>query len=112
VGLAIVGAIVAGVQHDRLQDFLLGMGAPRSEIDSVQRILAEDSGSQRQIAEQVPRAELHQVTEAAKDAAVDGIAAAYWVAGGVVVLAAVVAWAMLRRQVVAPRDGAAAAPAG
>jgi hypothetical protein len=28
------------------------------------------------------------------------------------VLAAVVAWAMLRRQVVAPRDGAAAAPAG
>jgi hypothetical protein len=40
-----VGAIVAGVQHDRLQDFLLGIGAPQSEVDSVQRILAEDSGS-------------------------------------------------------------------
>jgi EmrB/QacA subfamily drug resistance transporter len=112
VGLAIVGAIVAGVQHDRLQDFLLGIGAPQSEVDSVQRILAEDAGSQRQIAEQVPAAELRQVTEAAKDAAVDGIAAAYWVAGGVVVLAAVAAWAILRRQPVARPDGAAAAPAG
>jgi hypothetical protein len=112
VGLAMVGAIVAGVQHDRLQDFLLGIGAPQSEVDSVQRILAEDSGSQRQIAADVPPAELRQVTEAAKDAAVDGIAAAYWVAGGVVALAALAAWAMLRRQMVAPADGAAAAPAG
>jgi MFS family permease len=112
VGLAIVGAIVAGVQHDRLQDFLLGVGAPQSEIESVQRILAENPGARRAIAERVPPAELEQVTEAAKDAVVDGIAAAYWVAGGVVVVAAVAAWAILRREVVAPDDGAAAAPVG
>ena len=110
VGLAIVGAIVAGVQHDRLQDFLLGIGAPQSEIDSVQRVLAEDSGSQQQIAERVPQAELQQVTSAAKDATVDGIAAGYWVCGGVVVLAGLAAWAILRRQVVAEPDTATAAP--
>jgi EmrB/QacA subfamily drug resistance transporter len=110
VGLAIVGAIVAGVQHDRLQDFLLGIDAPQSEIDSVQRVLAEDSASQRQIAERVPPAELHQVTSAAKDATVDGIAAAYWVAGGVVVVAGLAAWAILRRTVAAEPDDATAAP--
>jgi len=60
-GLAIVGAIVAGVQSNRLEDFLLGIGAPQSEITSVQRVLAEDSGSQQQIAERVPHAELRQV---------------------------------------------------
>jgi hypothetical protein len=58
----------------------------------------------------VPPAELHQVTSAAKDATVDGIAAAYWVAGGVVVVAGLAAWAILRRQVAAEPDDATAAP--
>jgi EmrB/QacA subfamily drug resistance transporter len=110
VGLAIVGAIVAGVQHNRLQDFLLGIGAPQSEIDSMQRVLAEDAGSQQRIAERVPPADLQQVTSAATDATVDGIAAAYWVCGGVVVLAGLAAWAILRRLVVPERDTATAAP--
>jgi len=109
-GLAIVGAIVAGVQSNRLEDFLLGIGAPQSEITSVQRVLAEDSGSQQQIAERVPHAELRQVTAAAKDATVGGIAAAYWVCGDVVVLAGLAAWAILRRQVVAEPDLPTGAP--
>jgi hypothetical protein len=75
----------------------------------VQRALAEDPGNQQRIAERVPPAELRQVTSAATDVMVDAIAAAYWVCGGVVVVAGLAAWAILRRQVVAEPDTATAA---
>jgi EmrB/QacA subfamily drug resistance transporter len=97
VGLAIVGTIVANVQHDRLRELLLGAGDPVGQVRVVERVLAEDSGDRRAIVAAVPRADAQTVLESARDAVTDGIAAAYWASAAVMAVAAVVACAVLRR---------------
>jgi hypothetical protein len=98
VGLAIVGAIVAGVQHDQLREFLLGIGASEGEVARLQRVLAEDIETKQNFSERLPEGtSVGQVTTGAKEALADAIAAGYWVCGGLMVLTAIAAFAILRR---------------
>jgi EmrB/QacA subfamily drug resistance transporter len=97
VGLAIVGTIVANVQHDRLNDFLLGIGEPASQVSKLEGVLAQETETKRSVAAGIPQAEQQQLLDGARDAITDGISVAYWVCGGVMVAAAIAAWTILRR---------------
>jgi EmrB/QacA subfamily drug resistance transporter len=97
VGLAIVGTIVASVQRNRLEDFLAGVGASSDQIHEVERVLAEDPGGRSQIAANVPRAEAAELLESAREAVTDGIAASFWASSAIMALAALAAFAILRR---------------
>lgn len=98
VGLAILGAIVAHVQNDRLTDLLLGIGASESQVSEAERLLAEGGGNgDQELLQNVPPADVAKVTEGARDAMADAIAAAYYVGGAVLLLTGLLAWALLRR---------------
>ena len=53
--------------------------------------------SRRSVAAGIPQADQQQLLDGARDAITDGVSAAYWVCGGVMVAAAIAAWAILRR---------------
>ena len=108
VGLAVIGTVVASIQHHRLDEYLSGLGASQEQTDEIATALAQGSEEQAEVARSVPQAELDQVLEAARDAITDGIAAAYYIAGGAMLLAAVVAAVTLRR--IAYHEDAAEAP--
>jgi hypothetical protein len=97
VGLAIMGTIVATVQHDRLRDFLLGIGEPASQVSKLEGVLAQETETKQSVAAGIPQAEQQQLLHGARDAITDGISVAYWVCGGVIVAAAIAAWTILRR---------------
>ena len=97
MGIALLGTLVANVQNDKLSDLLLGLGESEAQVDSAERILAEDPAGQAEITRGLSPAEAQQVANGSQDAIVDGIAAAYWAAGGVLLLAAIVAFLVLRR---------------
>ena len=96
VGLAVVGTIVATVQHDRLTDFLLGIGEPANQVPKLEGLLAQETETKQAVAAGIPRAEQQQLLEGARDAITDGISDT-WACGGVMVAAAVGAWMILRR---------------
>jgi EmrB/QacA subfamily drug resistance transporter len=110
MGIALLGTLVANIQNDQLSDLLLGLGESEARVDSAERILAEDPAGQAEITRGLSPAEAHQVADGSQDAIVDGIAAAYWGAGGVLLIAAIVAFMVLRRMHYAD-DSAEATPA-
>lgn len=97
VGLAIVGAIVANVESSRLTDLVLGLGGSEAQVSELQRALSEDASQQQQLLQQVPRGDVAELTGGVRDAITDGIAAAYFVSGGVLVATAIAALLILRR---------------
>jgi EmrB/QacA subfamily drug resistance transporter len=97
IGIALLGTLVANIQNDKLSDLLLGLGESEAQVDSAERILAEDPAGQAEITRGLSPAEARQVADGSQDAIVDGIAAAYWAAAGVMVIAAIVAFTVLRR---------------
>ncbi len=109
MGIALLGTLVATVQNDRLSDLLLGLGESEARVESAERILAEDPAGQAEITGGLSAEQARQVAEGSQDAIVDGIAAAYWVAGGAMLLAAIVAFTVLRRMEYAD-DSAEPAP--
>jgi hypothetical protein len=50
VGPAIVGTIVANVQHDRLTDFLLGIGEPADQVSTLEGLLAQETETKQSAA--------------------------------------------------------------
>jgi EmrB/QacA subfamily drug resistance transporter len=97
MGIALLGTLVATVQNDRLSDLLLGLGESEAQVERAERILAEDPAGQAEITGGLSPADARQVVEGSQDAIVDGIAAAYWAAGGVMLIAAILAFTILRR---------------
>ena len=109
MGIALLGTLVATVQNDRLSDLLLGLGESEARVESAERILAENPAGQAEITGGLSPEQARQVVEGSQDAIVDGIAAAYWAAGGAMLLAAIVAFTILRRMDYA-EDSAKPAP--
>jgi MFS family permease len=97
LGIALLGTLVANIQNDRLSDLLLGLGESETQVDSAERILAENPAGQAEITRGLSPAEAQQVAASSQDAITDGIAAAFWGAGGVMLIAAIVAYMVLRR---------------
>jgi MFS family permease len=97
MGIALLGTLVSNIQNDKLSDLLLGLGESQAQVDSAERILAEDPAGQAEITQGLSPAEAQQVADSSQDAIVDGIAAAFWGAGGVMLIAAIVAFLVLRR---------------
>ncbi len=89
-GLAVIGTVVAAVQHDRLSDSLAAAGLPQGRIEGFQRILVEDPASQRAIAADITPGHLGASLRIARDALVEAIGTAYYVAAGVVLVAGLV----------------------
>ena len=97
MGIAILGTIVATVQDDRLSDLLLGLGESEAKVERTERILAEDPSDRAEILQGTSGADSRTILEGARDSITDGIAAAFWVCGAVLLLASVVAFLILRR---------------
>ena len=89
-GLAVIGTVVAAVQHDRLSDSLAAAGVPQGRIEGLQRILVEDPTSQRAIAADITPGHLGASLRIARDGLVEAIGTAYYVAAGVVLVAGLV----------------------
>jgi EmrB/QacA subfamily drug resistance transporter len=97
MGIALLGTLVANIQNDKLTDLLIGLGESEAQVDGAERILAEDPAGQAEITKGLSPQEALQVASGSEDAIVDGIAAAYWGAGGAMLIAAIVAFVVLRR---------------
>jgi EmrB/QacA subfamily drug resistance transporter len=97
LGIALLGTLVANIQNDKLSDLLLGLGESEAQVDSAERILAENPAGQAEITRGLSPAEAQQVADSSQEAITDGIAAAFWGAGGVMLIAAIVAFMVLRR---------------
>ncbi len=97
MGIALLGTLVANIQNDKLSDLLLGLGESQAQVDSAERILAEDPAGQAEITQGLSPEQAQQVASGSQDAIVDGIAAAYWGASGALLVAAIVAFMVLRR---------------
>jgi EmrB/QacA subfamily drug resistance transporter len=96
-GVAVMGTLITGVQQLHLGDYLDKTGLTPDRVPGLERILAEDPGSQRDIAANVPHADLGAVLAVARDAIVQGIAVAYYASAGVLV-AAIVAVIVVHRR--------------
>lgn len=113
VGLAIMGTIVASVEHSRIQTFLDDAGTPAAVAAQVDGFLAQDPGDQQAALSGVPANQRDALVDAVRDAATSGIGWAYYVGGAVLIVAAVAAFALLRHvRYEDDREGAAAAPVG
>lgn len=97
LGIATLGTLVATVQNDRLRDLLLGLGESEARVERTEGILAEDPSARAEILQGVSRAESRTILEGARDSITDAIAAAFWVCGGVMLLASLAAFLILRR---------------
>ena len=96
VGLAIMGTIVANVKNSNLESTLSAEGATQAQIGRIESILSQSPAEQQAAAQSVPSAQRELVVEAVRDASTSGISWAYYVGGGVLVLAAIVAFTVLR----------------
>ncbi|MDQ3874435.1 MAG: MFS transporter [Actinomycetota bacterium] len=110
VGLAIMGTVVVNVQHSKLDDFLVGLGASPTLVSRIENVLAQDEGDQQAVAQAVPAAERAQVLDGVRDAVVSGITWAYYAGGIVVAIAALLAFAVLRHERFEEADEVTAAP--
>jgi EmrB/QacA subfamily drug resistance transporter len=110
LGLAIMGTIVVNVQHSKLDDFLVGLGAPATLVARIENVLSQDAGDQRAAAQAVPAAERGEVLDGVRDAVVSGITWAYYVGGIVMAIAALLAFVVLRHERFEEADEATAAP--
>jgi EmrB/QacA subfamily drug resistance transporter len=97
MGIAILGTIVATVQDDRLSDLLLGLGESEAEVERTEGILAEDPSARAELLQGTSGADRRTILEGTRDSITDGIAAAFWVCGAVLLLASLVAFLILRR---------------
>lgn len=97
LGLAIMGTAVASVQHARLTDFANRVGATALQRAYFQAVVAAAHGDPA-ILKRLPVATL----AALKDSLISGIETAYYLAGGVLLAAAILAGLLLRR--VRPAD--------
>jgi EmrB/QacA subfamily drug resistance transporter len=92
VGLAIMGTVVATVQHDRLADFARRAGASVADRARVTAAIAAAHGDPALLG-RLPQGTLI----ALRDSLLSGISSALYIGGGVVLAGAAVAWALLRR---------------
>jgi len=91
VGLAILGTIVANVQHGRVTDWIAADPSQRAgDATQIATVLANPDAAPSAAADP-------SVIAMLRDAVTSAIAASYWVAGAVSLLSAVVAVLVLRR---------------
>jgi EmrB/QacA subfamily drug resistance transporter len=101
LGIALMGTIVANVQLSRVEDVIARNGIPGAEAQQLESALnSAGASSGSAAAGEVPPALAHELREAVTSA----VAAAYWVAAALLLLAAVFAFATLRRQRAADAD--------
>lgn len=112
LGIALMGTIVANVQLARVQDVIAQQRIPGAEVQQLEASFSQaggsGSGGSADAAAQLPPAVLHDLREAMTTA----VSSAYFVAAGVLLLAALAGALMLRRQRAAdaPGDGDDDAP--
>lgn len=113
VGLAIMGTIVANVKTSHLESSLSAAGATPAQISQVESMLAQSPAEQQAALQSIPGAQQEAVFDAVRDATTSGIGWAYYVGGGALVLASLVAFGILRHvRYEDDPEGAVAAPVG
>lgn len=92
IALAIMGTAVAGVEYGRLTDYGNQVGATDAERANFTAVLSTARGDPT-VLDRLPAGSL----EALRDSLIAGISTAYYLAGGVVLVGAVLAAVLLRR---------------
>ncbi len=101
IGIAVMGTIVANVQHARISDWVAADPSARSaDVGQIETLLAQPDAVQTGAVTTISPS----VVEVLKDAVTTAIASAYWVAAGVLLVAGVVALLVLRRVRAADAD--------
>lgn len=96
VGLAILATIVASVESNRIIGAVEGLGGSEAQADQLSGVLAQDAGEQAGAVSQFPASEQQALLESIRDSIADGIAASYFVAGGILIATGVMALLVLR----------------
>jgi EmrB/QacA subfamily drug resistance transporter len=91
IGIAILGTIVANVEHNRVTDWIAADPSARAgDANQIATVLANPSAAPSAAASP-------DVLEMLRDAVTTAIASSYWVAGAISLVAAIVAGLVLRR---------------
>jgi MFS family permease len=90
IGIAVLGTIISNVQHTQVSDWVAADPSREADIDQIQTVLANPDAAPSAAADPA-------VIEMLRDAVTTAISSAYWVAGGFLLVAAVVAGLALRR---------------
>jgi MFS family permease len=96
IGLAIMGVVVTQVETSRLASSLGSLGLPESAISQVENVLSKGASDQGAALAQVPPSERAAIVDDVTDSVTDGIAAAFYIGGGALILCAVIGFAVLR----------------
>lgn len=111
VGLAIMGTVVASVQHSRLETFLSESGASPADVTKIDNLLAQSTAQQQAAAQALPSGQRAELVAGVTDATTSGISWAYYVGGIAMAIACIVGFAVLRHvRYEEDPDGVAAAP--
>jgi EmrB/QacA subfamily drug resistance transporter len=106
VGLALMGTVVANVQTSQIDDVIAQDQIPPAGAEALRSALTHESGGGTAPTGAVPPEVIHDVREAVTTA----VSTSYWVAAGVLLAAAIAAFAVLRRQRPADADDPDAEP--
>ncbi|MBB4665020.1 hypothetical protein [Conexibacter arvalis] len=100
-----MGTVVANVQLTQISELLTREGTTSAQVRELESALSS-SGAAAASGATTPggRAVPPEVVEGVKEAVTTAVSTAYWVAAGVMVAAALLAFALLRRQVAADAD--------
>ena len=112
IGLAIMGTIVANVQHRKLETELEARGGSAADVAKVENVLAQGASEQAAAAQAVPAGQQAELVSIVQDASTSGISWAYIIGGIAVTLATIAAFALLRHVRYEEDPGAATAPVG
>ncbi|MGI9557368.1 MAG: DHA2 family efflux MFS transporter permease subunit [Solirubrobacterales bacterium] len=103
VGLAIMGAVVAGVQKSSLNESLSSQSGISSEqLSKVDGLLSQAEAGQQEALSKLPAGVLEDAAEALTSA----VSTTYWLAAGLLVVTCVVAVTLLRQQRAVDADDA------
>jgi EmrB/QacA subfamily drug resistance transporter len=94
IGIAVMGTIVANVQATQITALLTKEGATSVQVHDLERAIAGGGGSGGVVPGGVPP----ETIDGVKEAVTNAISSAYWVAAGVMAVAALLSYVMLRRQ--------------
>jgi predicted MFS family arabinose efflux permease len=101
LGIALMGTVVANVQLSQVEDVIARNQIPPAQAHQLEAALNSDGGgSGAAAAGRVPEEIVHELREAVTTA----ISTAYWVAAALLLIAALFAFATLRRQRAADAD--------
>ena len=96
IGIAVMGTVIANVQLTQITELLAKEGVPAAKVGELERSISQAATSPNPSSAEA--AAPPALVDGVKEAVTTAISSAYWVGAGVMLLAALLAFALLRRQ--------------